>query len=379
LNKSLSKLSFLKIFLIALSILIWGYFLVASNVSLEALIIFDLPTIANTFFTFNFLFFLIFFPITSSICIALSTGKKRNIDILEVSIGIVIGILLTSLIFGLKEYFLIFGFLYLLAHIVLSILTYNKFKERKKLNILSNYANSKIALLLTFVLAIMAIIIILPTQEDYALYMQAGMVNMFVGDDVSNWLGTSYSIGRLGTQSTIDFIVDTEQYINLRDVKDPNVYKFTNFIDDFKSDLDSKKTTEDIMKAQPNLTNEKLKNNLLSTFKSMPIMIVVQEYFAIIFAIIFASFAQLYFSIAFSLFGLLFVYLFYKLFTTKKEEPKKEEEVKISKDIEITENINGIEDSFNIDQKENLDNIDLKENLDNIDLKEDLEENEKNY
>lgn len=315
-----SKYSFLKIFLITFSILIWSYFLIASNVSLKLLAIFDLPSIANTLFTFNFLFFLLLFPLTSSICIAMSTGRERNVDLIEISIGIFVGFILAYLLFGATAHFLLFGLLYLLAHIVLSILTYNKFEERTKISVLSNYANSKISILLTVVILIICLIVIYPSQEDYALGMQVGVVNMFVGDDISNWLGTSYNIGQVSTKAALEFVTDSSEYKDLEKVNDPKVTNFTNFIVDTKLDVSSKKTSEEIKKAFPDLNDVTLKNQILETFNSMPIMIVIQKYFAIIFAVIFASVAQLYFAIAFSLFGLLFVYIFYKLLASRVDE-----------------------------------------------------------
>ena len=323
-NKVFSKYSFLKIFLITFSILIWSYFLIASNASLKLLVIFDLPSIANTLFTFNFLLFLLLFPLTSSICIAMSTGRERNVDLLEISIGIFIGFILAYFLFGATGHFLLFGLLYLLAHIILSILTYNKFQERTKINVLSNYANSKISLLLTVVILIICLIVIYPSQEEYALGMQVGIVNMFVGDDIGNWLGLSYNIGQVSTKAALEYVTDSPEYKDLGKVNDPKVTNFTNFIIDTRSELDSKKTNEEIKKAFPDLNDVKLKNQILETFNTMPIMVVIQQYFAIIFAIIFASVAQLYFAIAFSLFGLLFVNIFYKLLASKVEEDDEE-------------------------------------------------------
>lgn len=321
----LSKQSILKLLLIVISMLIWIYFYTASKVSLSILIVFDLPSIMNTFVTLNFGLFLLLFPITSCIVIALSKGKDLLLDILQVSIGIVIGLLFGLIIFGLGTGFLLFGLFYLVSHIILEVLTHHKFKEKEKRKLFSvnNYATSKISILLTVTLLVVTMIIIYPHQQESAQSMEAGIVNMFVGDDLSNWLGTSYNISKISTKSAIDYIMSTPEYKGLSAVNDVKVDKFTEFMSNQASELEKPTTEKDVKQAYANLTDVKLKQQILETIRAIPLLVIVEEYFAFVFALLLASLAQLYFSIAFSLLGILYVYIFYKLFSVDDDEENK--------------------------------------------------------
>ena len=314
-----TKKGILKIGLIAFSVLIWMYFYASSNISLKALIIFDLPTIVNSFLTIDFLFLLLLFPLTSAICIALSIGKDKRTDLIEVFTGLMIGFILSVVLFGFSLYFLLFVILYILAHLLLSILTYRKFKSREDIFTLSNFANSKIALLLTVTLFLVVLLFILPSQQSYAQKMEAGMVNVFVGEDLGDWLGTSYSIGKASTVSAVNFIIDSQDYKALKSVQDPAVYKYLDYMNDLKSNLSQKTTDEDIKKIYANLDSVEIKNQVLSAISSMPLMVIVNQFFALFYALMIASMAQIYFSVAFALVGLLYVYLFYKLFYKKEQ------------------------------------------------------------
>jgi hypothetical protein len=318
-SAAFTKKGLLKIALIAFSILIWMYFYTASHISLKALIIFDLPTIVNTFLTLDFLLLLLFFPITSSICIALSIGKDKQTDLIEVFIGMLAGFMLSFILFGFSLNFLLFAVFYLIAHLILSVLTYNKFKIRDNLFSLSNYANSKISLLLTVSLFLVILLVILPSQHGYAQKMQAGIVNVFIGDNLGEWLGTSYSIGKASTVSAVTFIIDAQEYEALKSIQDPVVYKYLDYMDDLKQNLSQKTTKDDIKKIYANLDSVEVKNQVLSAISNMPLMVIVNQFFALFYALIMASMAQIYFSISFSLFGLLYVYLFYKLFYKKEQ------------------------------------------------------------
>jgi len=279
-----------------------------------------LPSIVNTFFTLNFALFLILFPITSCIIIALSKEDNLSLDLLQVIFGIIIGFLLSLLIFGQGSGFLLFGLFYLISHIVLELLTYHKFKEKesKKIFSVSNYSTSKIGLLLTLSLFIVIILIIHPHQQESARSMEAGVVNMFVGDDIGNWLGTTYNISKISTKSSVDYITSTPEYKKLSEVKDPKVEAFTDYMSTLSTELAKPTTDKEIKDAYANLDDKTLKNQLVNTIHSIPLMIVVEEYFAFVFALLLASLAQLYFVIAFSLLGLLYVYIFYNLFAIEK-------------------------------------------------------------
>jgi len=311
---NISTKTILKVSLIALSIILWVYFYIASGASLKSIIVFNLPLIISTLLTLNFIIFLLIFPITTAIAVALSTGKGLLDDVLEVSSGIALGIVLSLLLFHLDINFLIFGILYLIAHVVLSLLTYNKFKDRKNIRSLSFYASSKIGLLLSVVIFIFIIIVVTPHQQQYSQKMEASVVNMFVGDDFSGLFGASYSIGKMSTKNAVSFITTTPQYQALKNVDDPRVRDFINVIDNVESEVNSNTRSSDYKKLYADLDTVSLKNQIFTTINQIPLVIIFNKYFAIIVALLILSFLQIYFAIAFSLIGLLYIYLLYKLF-----------------------------------------------------------------
>ncbi len=306
--------------LISASIIMWMFFYTSSNISINSIIIFDLPRIVTTILTLDFLFFLLFFPITTAICIALSVGKDKHVDLLEIFLGITVGFLASFLLFTFSSNFLLFAMFYLVSHLILSILTYNKFKDRGNLTTLANFANSKIVLLICLSLFLTVFLIILPNQASYSEKMKVGLVNLFVGDDISNWLGTSYSISKASTVSAVNFITEKEEYQRLKNIQNTDVYNYIDFMEDLKKEVSEKTSKEEIQRIYANLDSLEVKNNIYHTISNMPLMIVFNQFFALFYAIIFATVAQLYLSIAFSLIGLLYVYIFFRVFYGKKEK-----------------------------------------------------------
>jgi len=308
----------LKILLIVITILLWMFFYGASRVSLRLLVIFDIPSIINTFLTVNFLMFIILFPLTSTIIIAMSAKGNKWINLIHIFSGVVIGFILSMFFYGISSKgFLLFALFFIISNLLVSLLTFSKYSSEKNPKIFSiaSYAGSKMALLLTISLFIITILLIQPAQESYAKDMEAGIVNMFVGDDISNWLGASYDISKASSKATLDYITASDEYLEMMKVNDQSVQNFTTFIDSFKEGVLKKTTPEDLKAAFPNLNTPDIKDKVLLMIRSIPVIVIIEHYFALFFAFAIASISQIYFSIAFGLLGLLYVYLFFILFS----------------------------------------------------------------
>jgi hypothetical protein len=314
-SKLFSFRNILKIFLISLSLIFWIYFYISSKVNLDIIIIFDLPSIINTFFTTNFLIFLILFPITTSLIISFSYKGDNKTHIIITSCGIILGSLLSLFIFKLNFKFMLFLLLYLIAHIITSIFTKVKFENEPKKSILdtANYSCSKITLFLSIVLFIVLFISLLPQQQEKAITMEAGIVNIFVGDDLSNWLGTSYSISKSCSKQNLDHIMSQTQYLALENKTDPESINFTRYMDSIYESIENDSSFN-----LANLDNLKVKENVLETIRSIPLMVVVEEYFAFVFSFMVISLAYLYFGLAFGILGVLFILIFRKLINSNK-------------------------------------------------------------
>ncbi len=318
-SRLFSLKNILKIFLISLSLIFWVYFYINSNISLDILIIFDLPSIMNTFFTTNFLIFLILFPITTSLIISFSYKGENKTNILITGIGIILGSLISLLLFGFDFNFVIFLVLYLIIHIVINTFTKTKFESEAKSSVLdtANYSCSKISLFLTIILFIILFISLLPNQQQKAVNLEVGIVNLFVGDDLSNWLGTSYSISKSCTKQNLEQIMGQPQYKALEEKTDVESINFTNYLDSTYDSIDDESSFD-----LANLNTLEVKENVLNTIRTIPMMVIVEKYFAIVFSFVVVSFAYLYFGLAFGILGVIFVIIFRKLLDSKHNNSK---------------------------------------------------------
>ena len=310
-----NKNNLFKLFLIILSVIIWVYFYVSSKLSLDLLIIFDIQSIINTVFTFNFLLFLLFFPLPTIIIIAMSFNDNKKINIIQIIFSLLFATIISMIVFKLNYVFLIFFMLYLILHIIISIIASNKFNDNKEKKIISisNSISSIVAILFSVILFLIVFISILPDQKIKAEQMEIGIVNLFVGDDLSNWIGTSYSISRQCTVANVDYIMGSSQYRALSQNTNKESTAFVNYMQDLKEKNTKTKTDKEIMAMYPDLTADNIRGKVLETIKSIPLMRIIESNFAIIFAFLIVSVVYFYFWIAF-LISSIFVVLFYNLF-----------------------------------------------------------------
>ncbi|MDD3178258.1 MAG: hypothetical protein PHR26_01935 [Candidatus ainarchaeum sp.] len=309
-----SKNNLFKIGLISISIILWVYFYLASGFSLNQLITLNLGPIFTSFFSINFLMFILLFPLTSSLIIAFSINSNISENVILSIISMLFGFLISFLVFPLSFVFILFFVLYIIAHIFIMYLSYNKFGESDKFTSISNFSLSKVSLFFTIIIFIICIIIIMPSQNEYAIKSEAGLVNLIVGNDFSKFLDASYNIGNASTLSSINYITSSDEYNSLRYVNDVYVKEYLSYMSDIEKNILSANDSKDFKKIYANLDDVSIKTSLLEAIDSMPFMDLVKNNFAIVFAILFASFINLLFIILFSSVGLLYCFIFYKLF-----------------------------------------------------------------
>ncbi|MFH0905904.1 MAG: hypothetical protein V1824_01040 [archaeon] len=314
-NEVFSKISILKILLITISFLVWIYFYISSKINLDILIIFDLSSIINIASSINFILFLFFFPITTCLIIGLSAKQDKLLSIIQITIALVIACIFAIIIFGLGGKFILFTLFYLITHLIIALITNFNFslKDNKVIKAIYDCC-SKAGIAITILIFIVVLIIIAPKQKEHALNMEAGIVNLFVGDDISKWIGTSYEISRSCTKQNIDFLMDRSEFKNLSNNSDNNSKEFIRFMNNVKNEVSSSKTTEELSSLYPSLDSENLKTKVLDTIRQIPLLIIIENYFAVFFAIMIASLVYIYFAIVFLSLGLLYTYIFYKIF-----------------------------------------------------------------
>ncbi len=322
---------------ITLTILLWVYFYIISKVDIYSIIIIDVNTIINTFFSTNFLVFLLLFPLPSILIFVYSLKDSSSNSIAQFSIGTIIATVFLLVFFNISFLFVLFLFFYILSHILLIVILKQKQKIVNKPSEIINHVASKATMLFSIVFFLMVFLTVLPNQQQNAVDMQAGLVNLFVGDDLSNWIGTSYNLSYACTKQNYANLLSSPQFLKLKQNTDPNSITFIQYLESFHEDILAEKLDK-IDGALPDLTTIEFKEDVLKTIREIPLTQYLERYFAFIFAIVIVSIVYVYFVFAFSALGLLFFFLLIKLLYKKddfkdkpkpleyQEENKKEEE-----------------------------------------------------
>jgi hypothetical protein len=345
-----NKENLYKILIITISIIFWMYFYVVSKAELYSVIILDIPTIINTFFSTSFILFLILLPLTTIIISVFSL--KDNLDdlIFQTTLSVFISIIFSLIFFKISLIFVLFLFLYLIIHIILIVLTKKKQNTTKKSFDIINFVASKATLFFCVILFISIFLTVAPNQEENAVHMEAGLINLFVGDDMTDWFGMSYSLQGVCTIQNYDHVISSQQFRELKQNTDSKSVVFVAFIENQYDDLLNNRKNK-IRDSLPDLTSIELKEEILSTIDEIPLMKYVKQYFAIIYAIFIVSFVYIYFAFAFSVLGLLYFYLFFILFKNKKTFVKENIEYQDKEEQKPEENTpEEIEDTSSLEE-----------------------------
>lgn len=307
-----------KSLIITISIVFWIYFYIASKVNLFSVIIIDLNSIIYTFFSLNFLFFLLLFPLPTVLMVVFSLKDNVEHGIYYVLFGTVFAAILSIIFFKISLYFILFLFFYLISNLILLILAKKRYLITKKPFDLINYVGSKAVMIFCVILFVILFLIIAPNQQQNAINMQAGLVNLFVGDDLSNWVGTSASLSYACTKQNYSQIMSSPQFKNLKQNTDPSSISFVQYVEGYSEDLfDGKIDRRSGL--LPDLTAIELKEDVIKTMREIPLMYYLEKYFAVFFSLLIVSIVYVYFVFAFSIFGLFLFYLFLLLLYNKED------------------------------------------------------------
>lgn len=307
----------IKIALITITTLFWIYFLVASKLTMEVIIIFDMISVFNSIFTWNFLLFLLFFPLPSIIVLSIGINNEfsESLKLLVISLFLV---LVASVLFGLNLYFIIFLVLYFISHIIISITVRNKAQEGyKNLYELASSQLSKLTIFLMIAFFLAGVFYILPNQKQDVEKMEAGIVGLFVAEDLGPWIGTSYTISAQCTKANLEHLKKSNQFRTLEKKTDPESIAFTEYLNNLYEESLDNKTDAEIKELYPNLNSTEVKVKVIDTIKSIPLMTIIESFFAFFFMFFVTSFVYTYLSIIFLLYAL-FIYIFNKIIEEKE-------------------------------------------------------------
>jgi len=305
-----NKQNITKILLLIFSSFFWIYFLVSSKMTLRALIIFDLNSIINSISSLNFILFLIFLPITSVIVLSIIFNSNKKESLIIIGSGLLFVTLLSAVFLKANLYFVFFLILYTLIHIILCFIA-RKESTKNAYNLTSELL-SKVGLFLIIAIFIVTALYILPNQKDRVEEFEAGIVNLFIADDLGPWMNTSYIISKQCTLSNLKYVMESKEYFTLTKKTDDDSLAFTEFMDNLKNSASADRTPEQIKELMPDLDAPVVKSKIVSTIKAIPFMNIIEKHFAIVFAFIFVSLIYSYLAIAFLIFAAL-IYLFNKI------------------------------------------------------------------
>lgn len=306
----------IKLLIITFSSFFWIYFLISSKLTAYAFRVFDLATILNSIFSLNFLLFVIFFPLTSIIILSVIYNSTKEESLIVVGIGLFLSFIFAIIFLKISVYFILFLILYILAHIILCLVV-KKTTEKNLFNQTTDYL-SKLNVFLLIAIFLSSAIYILPEQNKKVEEFEAGLVNLFIADDITPWINTSYVINQQCTLSNLKYIMESNEYLELRTKTDETSSNFTDFMENLKYAAASNKTTDEIKELMPELDAPVIKVKVIDTIKTIPFMGFVESNFAFFFALLFSSFVYTCLSIVFLIFAAT-IYLFDKIFKEEEE------------------------------------------------------------
>jgi hypothetical protein len=306
----------IKLLIVTFSSFFWIYFLISSKLTAYAFRVFDIATILNSIFSLNFLFFVIFFPITSIIILSIIYNSVKKESLIIVGVGLFLSFIFSVIFLKLNIYFILFLILYISAHLILCLIV-KKTSEKNLFNQTTDYL-SKLTIFLIIGLFISSAIYILPEQNKKVEEFEAGLVNLFIADNIDPWISTSYIINQQCTLSNLKYIMESREYLELRIKTDETSSDFTDFMENLKTSAAANKTTAEIKELMPDLDAPVIKVKIIDTIKAIPFMGFIESNFAFFFALAFSSFVYTGLSIVFLIFAAI-VYLFNKIFKEEEE------------------------------------------------------------
>ena len=305
----------IKILFIIFSSFFWIYFLISSKLTLYAIRVFDIGTILNSVFSVNFLLAIVFLPITSIIILSIIFNSTKEDSLIITGTGLFLSVVLSIIFLKINIFFILFLILYIFAHIILCLIA--KRDDKKSLFNQTTEWLSKLTVFLIIAVFISSALYMIPNQNKKVADFEAGLVNLFIAEDLDPWVDTSYIISKQCTLSNLRYIMESTEYVALMKKTDDTSSNFTDFMDNLKESAAKNRTTEEIKELMPELDSPVIKVKIVDTIRAIPFMGFIESNFAFFFSLVFSSLIYSYLSIAFLIFAA-FIYLFSKIF--KEEE-----------------------------------------------------------
>lgn len=305
----------IKILLVVFASFFWIYFLVSSKLTLYAIRVFDIATILNSIFSLNFLLSAIFFPITSVIVLSIIFNSNKEESLIVIGVGFCLSLILSIIFLKLNIFFILFLILYILAHLILCFIV-KRDLGKSVFNQTTEWL-SKLTIFLIIGVFISSALYMVPDQNKKVADFEAGLVNLFIAEDLDPWIDTSYIISKQCTLSNLKYIMESSEYVALMKKTDDTSSNFTDFMDNLKTSANANRTTAEIKELMPELDSPVIKVKIIDTIRAIPFMGFIESNFAFFFSLVFSSLIYSYLSIVFLIFAAI-IYLFNMIFKEEK-------------------------------------------------------------
>lgn len=281
----LSKHNYIFFGLILLSVIIWAFFLNATELIIkEMLNLGELGNVIDKLKSSEFLFFVFSFPLTIALTVIHCKLEENKINSFIVGLGgTIIGLIFSMLLFSnLQGYFLV-GVFYLIG-IALSVeLIHVKKLELKKyisfrlLGTGIHRTGTIIALGLFLVVAMT----VYNNQEMYEKQIDAQLLKVAGGEETTGQLTEMFVDAIIETQKeTANQIIELEQFKALENSVDPNAVAFHQAVlaqKDYLNSFEYRQKIEEEINKKGDLGDEELQSVLDSVKTQMPIFGVITD------------------------------------------------------------------------------------------------------
>lgn len=208
------------------SVMLWAFFLNSVGNVMTNFLGFEIETLISQIMSFNFILFLILFPLTYALIAAFAMKFKKFEVLLFSFLGAAIAMFISAIVFpSLIEYGILIPF-YLISVFLVTEISNLKFRELKRWKILrtsSNGIGMGISILAVGFL-FFGVVTLLPNNDENVKAFEEKFISEIAesisGEDISKqFADTSAELFITGQKSVIDAITDTPQYETTEDLQ----------------------------------------------------------------------------------------------------------------------------------------------------------------
>ncbi len=284
---------------IAVSVLLWAFFLNSVSLSLTQIVRISLiwETIGKIK-SIEFILFILLFPLTYAFTVLFCKKNEKKLNVmLGTAIGLIIGLGLSYALFSNISELVVAGILYFLSFFLIIELTYTRLKELKKyisFRLLKSGASRSITITAVG-LFIASALILIPMQEQLVEEMEEDIIDVALVQQGS--AGLSEQAADLLVQShqvLLAQLTDMEIFESLKSSPDPNAVAYATIMENTKTELSSpeykQKIKNELLKAQEKILSREQTRAIFDQLKEkMPIYGLLTDFLWLLESFVLAS------------------------------------------------------------------------------------------